>query len=219
LKISIMGICMEDAFRRGMCLADFLARCSELGADGVELATRHLPGSAQERVGAARLARELGLEISSFNIGTDLVAAGHGARAQRERNLAAGVRTARVLDSRIMMVGTGRPVNVAAAEARKRIAAHLREAVEMLEGSDIRMTMENRGAKFADVVGRAADIKEICQAVDSPRFGWTFDTGNCVMAGEEKVERLLERVSAMFAREEQEVTHPPHQVWALLREN
>ena len=29
---------------------------------------------------------------------------------------------------------------------------------------------------------------------------------------EEKVERLLERVSTVLAREEQEVTHPPHQV-------
>ncbi|NOZ21784.1 MAG: hypothetical protein GXP25_11950 [Planctomycetes bacterium] len=55
LKVSIMGICMENALREGMPIEDFLAACKQLGADGVELASRHLPtGNMADTAAALR---------------------------------------------------------------------------------------------------------------------------------------------------------------------
>ncbi|MEW6359323.1 MAG: sugar phosphate isomerase/epimerase family protein [Planctomycetota bacterium] len=190
MKISIMGICMEDALRKGMPVEDFLTACKKLGADGVELASRHLPMGPNGLRRVRGAADSLGLKVSSYNISTDLVGTEPEAWERRTRDIADGLATAEELGSAILMVGASPPPNMPPADIRRLIADHLAEAVEPLEGAEIKVTMENRGAALADICGRAADIKWLCETVGSRRFGWTFDTGNFIMADDDPVAAL-----------------------------
>jgi len=189
-RISVMGICMEDALRRGMTPEEFVGKCKELGADGVEFASRHLPGGLAECFGVRMATEGLGMAVSSCNVVVDLVGADAAARSKRREDLMEGLAMAGALGSPVMMIGTTRPKDMPAAEARKRITASLREAIDLAASTNIRLTMENRGLAFSDVIGRAADIKALCEAVGLPWFGWTFDTGNFIMADEDAVSAL-----------------------------
>jgi len=91
-----MGICLESALHRGMPVEELLHTCRELGADGVELASRHLPPDGPVQVKEA--ARRAGVEVSSYNIATDLVGADADAQARRrEADLQDSIRTIREL--------------------------------------------------------------------------------------------------------------------------
>jgi len=186
-----MGICMEKAFSGGLSTEEFLRKCAELGADGVELASRHLSEGPEGDARVRSVAEELGLRVSSYNIATDLIGDDAAAEARRRRDLAEGLDRAHTLGAGVMMVGAPRPPGVPAGELRRRMAEHVREILAAAEGCGVRITMENRGvAGLGDMLGRASDIRELCEAIGSPHFGWTFDTGNFIMADDNPVAAL-----------------------------
>jgi len=189
MKISAMSIAFRSLYREGeMQVSDFIRYCARIGLDGVEI-TRVDEEGVEEEVEEAL--KETGLVVASYNFGVGLLSSDEGERAHAWEEFKKGIRRAKALKARSVMLFPGPLGQEDPDEERMRLIEACRRCSEYASKERMQLTMENVGSpKGIQVHGRAEHMSEIFEGVNSPNFGLAFDTGNFVMAGEDPVEAI-----------------------------
>jgi len=190
VKISVMSYCFGGEVGKSIAPVEFVKICSELGVDGVEFAVRHVPGGAAEAKEVRKACDDAGLVVACCNASADFATPGDEAAQKRRDEVASIIEFGEAIGARTMMLGTAVPAGMTPEELRRSAAAGIRECLDLMERASFTFNMENRGGSQALVTGRSEHIKEMVEAVGSPKFRVTLDTGNFVAAGEDPVSAL-----------------------------
>ncbi len=198
MKVGIDGYCYHRLFGEVydgqqhpahiMTYEDFLRRAGELKVDGVSMETCFFESFAEDYLKRlAGIIAEARLE--------PVVAWGHpkgfegGLKPEAMAELKSMFRVCHILGARVMrVVGSSLDYrNDPHAPQLARLTKIFREAAQVAAGEGVKLAVENH-FDFS-----VAEYLELLHAVDSPYFGMTFDTGNCLRAGDDPVEsvRLL----------------------------
>lgn len=181
---------------RPMTLDDLLAFAKELGVDGVSLESCFLPSME------ASWLRELGAKLDGYGL-ERVYAWGHpfgledGTNREAFDDMLQQIGNAALIGARVMRVTPGPgPSDFRAVPRHPRLEVVARwyaEAVDVARHHDIRLAAENHGDYTAD------EMLWIVEAVGSPYFGVTFDTGNFLFVGDDPVEAMEKLARHTFA--------------------
>lgn len=173
-----------------MSLEDFLNRAGQMDVDGVSLETCFFPTFQQDYLKSIR-------EIIDRNGFKVVVAWGHpdgfeGGRNQLAfKDMIGQFETCRILGTDVLrIVGSSLTFRHEPHIPQiQRLTAIFKEAVKKAQENGIRLAMENH---FDFTI---EEIMTLVTNVDSPYFGVTFDTGNCLRNGDDPVQsaRLLSK--------------------------
>jgi sugar phosphate isomerase/epimerase len=197
MKIGIDSYCFHRFFgevyegtvppEKPMTLDDFLAFAGEVGVDGVSLESCFLPSME------AAWLRALGAKLDGY--GLDRVYAwGHPFGLEDGTNRAAfddmvrQIGNAALIGAQVMRVTPGPgPGDFHWAPRQPRLEVLARwygEAVAVARRSGVRLAAENHGDYCSD------EMLWLVEAVGSPYFGVTFDTGNFLYVGDNPVQAM-----------------------------
>ena len=184
-----MSLAFRHLYRNGeMDISDFIRMCARLGVDGVEI-TQNDEGCVHERTTHAL--EETGLTVSSYNLNLPLLSLDEAERTEAWSAFHRGLKRAKALRARSVMVFPGLLEYTDPDEERKRWVEACKDCAAYAEAEGILLTMENVGfPKGIPVRGRVAYMKEIVEGVGSAFFRLTFDTGNFLMAGDDPADDL-----------------------------
>lgn len=172
----------------------FLARSAELGVAGVSLETCFFESTDEAYLGRMRNALDAGsLEC--------IVAWGHPAGLEGGENLDAVAdmeshyETCRILGTDVLrMVGSHYGLrNTPHRPQMEKLIRILKDPVKRAEDLGIKLAMENHFDFTCD------EMLDMFQAIDSPSFGMTFDTGNALRYGDDPVEAAGRLAPYIFA--------------------
>ena len=180
----------EEAPKIKMSFEDFLNRAAELKVDGVSLETCFIPSFDDNYL---KKIREI-IDKNNFKV---VVAWGHPNGLEGGNNVAAlkdmygHFKTCKLLGTDLLrMVGSSLSYrNEPHLPQINRLTKMMKEAVKLAEDSGVKLAIENHFDFTTD------EILTIITNVDSPYFGLTFDTGNCLRNGDDPVKsaRVLAR--------------------------
>lgn len=172
MKFSVMGYSMKE---RKTTFDEFAKLCTEHGIKGIELKYMHLDyGLTIQEIREA--CRKHNIQVSSYNIAVDFYS---GSLENNRKAIAEGLETAERIGAKLMLARGFLP-EIANRDARNRMINWIGKCMDLLKGYDITMTMES-SLKSGDKSMQEDYVRyidEIFKAVNSPKFGMTFDTGN-----------------------------------------
>ncbi|AJY76670.1 sugar phosphate isomerase/epimerase family protein [Paenibacillus beijingensis] len=166
---------------------DFIAFAAEAGAEGVELLNMFWKNDDElDRVKEA-LERN-GLKLACFGAGNNFAEPDEVKRRQQVDDIRTAVDRAAALGASVVRVFAGdRKEGVSYDDAKLWIAEGLKEAAAYAEAKGIALCLENHGV-FA---GKAHQVLEIIQQVDSPALRSTFDMGNFLLVDDNPSEAIV----------------------------
>jgi sugar phosphate isomerase/epimerase len=176
----------------------FLAEAKRWGLQGVDLFPFYL-----ERVGAtvdeaARVIRDLGLEIAVYCVPTDLVSADPAVREQSLGRVRAFADKAVELAVGHLFSHGGQHNNKGE-EALKRYVDGLQQAAELCAERGLLFSIENAGS----LCHTHEEMARCLEAVGRPNMRLTIDTGNFILAGSdphEAIRRLARSVAHVHVK-------------------
>ncbi len=174
--------------QKEMSLEDFLKRAGELKVDGVSLETCFFESFEEDY-----LKRVKGIiDENGFKV---VVAWGHpnglegGKNTEALKEMNEQYKTCKILGADVLrMVGSSLSFRNEPHQPQiDRLTSMLKDSVKIAEENGIKLAMENHFDFTTD------EMLEIITNLDSPYFGMTFDTGNCLRNGDDPVQsaRLL----------------------------
>ncbi len=181
MKLAVAGSAAGPALK---CLKidyfEFVPLAGRLGVAGLELTTTCVGGSSEperrqwlEKMAAVM--RQAGMDAPAYMIYNDFTqAATHAAGLE---NLARAIPEARIIGApylRIMGGSRGKLAGLLREEGLANVVAGLKQAVRVVEGTGLRLVLENHG----DLPGLAEELQMIIEAVGSPLLGVCIDLGN-----------------------------------------
>lgn len=186
MKISLMSIAFRNLYREGtMEVSDFVRYCAQLKLDGVEITCSDEEGIYGK---VEQALEETGLIVSSYNLNLPLLSVDKAERTAAWRAFQEGVRRAKALVARSVMLFPSPLEYTDPDEERRKWIEMCRECAGYAEDEGVLLTMENVGfPKGIPLCGKVTHMREIVEGVGSPSFRLTFDTGNFIMAGEDPV--------------------------------
>jgi sugar phosphate isomerase/epimerase len=201
VKIGIDSYCFHRFFGEvydgqpvpaaSMTMDDFLAFAKDLDVDGVSLESCFLPSMGESWL------VELRAKLDRYDF-ERVYAWGHPSGLEDGTNRAAfddmvaQIRNASLIGAKVMRVTPGPgPTDFRKALRQPRLevlARWYREAVEIARRHDVKLAAENHGDYTSE------EMLWLVEAVDSPYFGVTFDTGNFLRVEDDPV-RAMERLA------------------------
>jgi len=160
-----------------MSMFDFIMRCAELGADGVELTEYYFekPITPDYLMRLKRTAHVWGQSITGTPIGNVFTHPAGPMRDQQVETYKKWIDISAELGSPAVRTFAGTaPAGVSEAQARRNVIETLNIVCDHAAKRGVFVAMENHGG----VVATPDGLLEIVTAVDSPWIGINLDTGN-----------------------------------------
>lgn len=171
-----------------LSVADAVACCADAGAHGVEPSARLVADQGAD--GLNQLLDSHGLTVPCYDVFADLIQDDPSGRREAIAELVAEVRQAAGLGAPVVLVvpgalreGIDRPLAIT------RAAESIRSVIPAAESLGVALTVEQMGSDQA-LCTRGEHMRAVVEAVDSPRFGLTYDPGNFYITGEDCVKPL-----------------------------
>ena len=193
MKTAISSYCFAYAMRNlGETQLSVMAKAKEYGFDAIEFTDLTPPEGVTQEEYALQLRAEadkLGLEISGYSIGADLLVGSDGNLDAEVKRLQKQVDIAALLGTKLMRhdVSSGKfPAGSTYrgfADTLDRLAEGCRRVTEYAATKGIRTAVENHGF-FAQDSDR---VERLVLAVANPNFGLQIDMGNFLCADEAPV--------------------------------
>ena len=178
------------SFRRyrnatGATLFDVCRKAKEIGFEAIEFITLDGEDPIAQATELKSLCRELGLEISAYTVGADLMA--ENAEAAVEQ-LCRCVDVTEALGAPLMRhdVCYSLPSGVTWEDAVARMVPYIRRVTEYAGAKGIRTCTENHGFVFQD----SLRVKALIDAVDDDNYRWLVDIGNFLCVDEPPAEAV-----------------------------
>lgn len=181
MKLAIAGSAAGPALK---CLRmdyfEFVPLARRLGVAGLELTANCVAGGSESErrqwlEKMATVMRQTGMAAPAYMIYNDFTqTATHAAGLA---NLARAIPEAQILGApylRIMGGSRGKLADLSREAGLANVIIGLRQAVRMVEGTGLRLALENHG----DLPGLADELKMIVEKVGSPLLGVCIDLGN-----------------------------------------
>jgi sugar phosphate isomerase/epimerase len=193
MKIGVSSYSFS-AYRResGCSYADLCRIAKEIGFDAIEFIGLDAEDPIAEAGNIRAVCAELGLEISAYTIGANLMNEDFEAtRAQLHRDLA----IAKALGAPLMRhdVCYSMPEGTSWQDAIAVMAPRIREITEYAAEMGIQTCSENHGYIFQD----SERVKALIDAVDHPNYRWLVDLGNFLCVDEDPLSAV--KVAAPYA--------------------
>ncbi len=179
-----------------MTMDDFLAFARDLDVDGVSLESCFFPSAEESWF------RELNAKLDAFRLDR-VYAWGHpsgledGTNREAFDDMLAQIERAALIGARVMRVTPGPgPGDFRTAPRRPRLEVLARwfgEAVRVAESHGVKLAAENHGDYTSD------EMLWLVEAVGSPYFGITFDTGNFLRVLDDPVRAMEKLAKHTFA--------------------
>ncbi len=193
MKIGVSSYSFSKYRRESGCsYVDICRIAKEIGYDAIEFIGLDAADPVAEAKNIRVACAELGLEISAYTIGADLIKDDfEGMRAQLYRDLA----VAQALGAPLMRhdVCYALPEGMSWQEAITVMAPRIREITEYAQMLGIQTCSENHGYIFQD----SERVKALIDAVDHPNYRWLVDLGNFLCVDEDPLSAV--RVAAPYA--------------------
>jgi len=160
----------------------FVRYAAEIGVEGVELLDVFWREAQREVPEIMAMLHESGLIVSAYAIGNDLVQPDAQERARQVQRIRDGVDMAQQLGTPLLRVfsGSEKP-SVSVDDGLRWIVDGLREGAAYAAERGITLVLENHGL-FA---GRADQVRQIIEIVDSPALRANLDTGNFLLVNQD----------------------------------
>jgi len=181
MKLAVAGSAAGPALKcLNMDYFEFVPVAKILGIEGLELTATCVAGDSEpeRRTWLEKLAvvmRQAGMAAPAYMIYNDFTqVATHAAGLE---NLARAIPEARIIGApylRIMGGSRGKLADLSREAGLANVVAGLKQAVRVVEGSGLRLVLENHG----DLPGLADELKMIVEEVGSPLLGVCIDLGN-----------------------------------------
>lgn len=158
-------------------LEDFIRDCAAMGLEGTELTSYYFPAEPTNELlcGLARLAFELGLDISGTAVGNDFCFAEGAERAKEIAGVKRWIDHAAVLGAPVIRIFSGNAKEKqTAADAHRLAVAGIEECCAAAGERGVMLALENHGGLTETADGMLALVRD----VQSPWFGVNLDTGN-----------------------------------------
>ena len=187
MRTSAMSHSFFRQFAAGEITLDgFFGYCAELGLDGVEISTHHIPKGKEEVF--LTQAENRGFAVAAVDLVCDLV---HSNRRDRTK-AAVGVfpwvdRLAGTRTGLLMLSPGGMKQGFALDRIRSFIIDGMRQIVDYAASRSVKICIENHGG-WATLRGKISHMTEFVEKV--PGLKLVFDTGNYLLAAEEPTEAL-----------------------------
>jgi sugar phosphate isomerase/epimerase len=160
-----------------MTLEDFIVKCAEMGADGVELTSYYFPQPVTTEY-LLRLKRQsflLGLDVSSTSVGNRFTLPPGEERNKQIAHTKAWIDHAAVMGAPVIRIFAGnKPNDVTEEQARQWTMECIEECCQHAAQRGVVLGLENHGG----IVSTADQLLAIVKAVQSDWFGVNLDTGN-----------------------------------------
>lgn len=179
MKLSVSMWSVEKATRRDdINQFDFIRWSDEQRIKYVELVSCFMRGD--EYLHIKQELDNRGMKVSCYTILTNMVLPSADEWKVFERDL----NVAQKLGAQFVRVTGGDSIDLSCDEAKKSIIANLRIAVQKAQQASITLILENVGP----YTGRAVDVKQIVDAVNSPYLKVNFDIANCLLVEEDAID-------------------------------
>ena len=193
MKIGVSSYSFSQYRRESACSYEDICRIAkEIGFDAIEFIGLDGEDPIAQAKSIRALCAELGLEISAYTIGANLMSEDFEAtRAQLHRDLA----IAQALGAPLMRhdVCYSLPEGVSWQDAIVVMAPRIREITEYAQTLGIQTCSENHGYIFQD----SERVKALIDAVDHPNYRWLVDLGNFLCVDEDPLTAV--KVAAPYA--------------------
>ncbi|HUF61242.1 MAG TPA: sugar phosphate isomerase/epimerase family protein [Verrucomicrobiales bacterium] len=177
-RLSLAAYSFRDSFRDPdkLDMFRFVDYCAEQGIPGAELTSYYFPEDADEAyfLKLRRYAYLRGIGISGTAVGNNFALPEGEERDREIAGVKGWIDRAAVLGAPHIRVFAGRAQGAGEAEARNLCVNALEECCDYAGKKGIFLGLENHGG----IVAEADGLLEIVQAVRSPWFGVSLDTGN-----------------------------------------
>ena len=193
MKIGVSSYSFSKYRRESGCSYIDLCRIAkEIGFDAIEFIGLDGADPVAEAEKINAYCKEVGLEISAYTIGADLLKDDYDATREK---LLADLKIAAALGAPLMRhdVCYSLPEGMDWREAVNIMAPRIREITEHAESMGIRTCSENHGYIFQD----SERVKALIDAVDHPNYRWLVDLGNFLCVDEDPLSAV--RVAAPYA--------------------
>lgn len=189
MKLSVSSYSFSRLFTQGMTQMDCIARAKEMGFDAIEFAELLAPEGMTREEYASRLgeeARRVGLEVSNFAVGADLLRGNEDDRLAEVNRLKGLVDCAVLLGAPCMRhdVTSGFPQEKTGArgfdDALPVLADACRRVTAYAQEKGVRTLVENHGLFCQD----SERVEKLVNAVNHPNYGWLVDMGNFLCVDE-----------------------------------
>ena len=176
----------------GASLFDVCRKAKEIGFDAIEFITLDGADHIEQAKELRALCEELGLEISAYTVGANLMAEDVESVIQ---NLCYCVDVTEALGAKIMRhdVAYSLPEGVDWESAIEQMAPHIRRVTEYAKSKGIRTCTENHGFIYQD----SRRVKKLIDTVNDENYRWLIDLGNFLCADESPLSAV--RTAAPYA--------------------
>jgi sugar phosphate isomerase/epimerase len=195
LKMSLsVWSCHKYMYDGSWTNADFIDFAKTAGAEGVELLSVFWnPEQDIPRVQEA-LSRN-GLVMACFGACNNLAVPDEAGRRAQVKDITDSVDMAVLFGAKVVRVFSGdKPEDVTFEQAKEWIISGLKEAASYAESKGVTLCLENHG-HFA---GKAKQVLEVIEEVNSPALKSTFDTGNFLLV-DDNPEDALDQLKSLVA--------------------
>jgi len=184
MKPAISLYSMNDALSSGeMNVSDVLDFYAGIGVKHVELVDGYMPADEDKAAVLSRL-KKLNMDVACYSISNNFAADGD----ELTRNInkvRSSVAWAWYFETNVIAtLAADAAANADGKHTYEQIIDAYKQCVDALSYTDMVFALENHGT-FA---GKAAQVKQIIQSVDSPYLTANIDTGNFLLAGDDPAE-------------------------------
>ncbi|WP_408007813.1 sugar phosphate isomerase/epimerase family protein [Pseudalkalibacillus sp. A8] len=183
MKTSVSMYSLSQYIRNhGWGIYDFIDYAKEIGADGVELLDAYWSNEDEEIDRIINYLKQKGLPVSAYDVSNNFVKPSVDERKTETERVVKGIQTAKNLGTNVLRVFCGgiKP-GISYEEGRDWIIEGFKECLKTAEKEQIYLAIENHGL-FA---GKAHQVKELIDEVDSLYLKCTLDTGNFLLVQED----------------------------------
>ena len=167
----------------------FVRYAAELGVQGVELLDVFWQDQERELSQVRTELQRVGIEVSAYAIGNDLVEPDTAERGRQVQSIRDGVDVARELGtSRLRVFSGNEKPDVQTEDGHRWIIDGLGEGAAYAAERGVTLVLENHGL-FA---GRADQVRRVIEEVGSPALRANLDTGNFLLVNQDPVAAVRE---------------------------
>ena len=167
----------------------FVRYAAELGVQGVELLDVFWQDQERELSQVRTELQRVGIEVSAYAIGNDLVEPDTAERGRQVQSIRDGVDVARELGtSRLRVFSGNEKPDVQTEDGHRWIIDGLGKGAAYAAERGVTLVLENHGL-FA---GRADQVRRVIEEVGSPALRANLDTGNFLLVNQDPVAAVRE---------------------------
>jgi sugar phosphate isomerase/epimerase len=171
---------------------DFINFAKAIGVKGIELLDMYWTDKENEIHQVVEYIEKMGLSVSAYDVSNDFIKSSAEERESEANRVIEAIKTAKVLNTDVVRVFCGNlKEGIEYEQGKAWILEGFRKCLHEAEKEEVHLAIENHGL-FA---GKASQVKELIEEINSPYINSTFDTGNFLLVGDHPVEsaKLLKK--------------------------